>query len=247
MRPDLDKSIFPIDGFQALDNFSAHAIALWGREFPTAEHAFQWKKFSYIRPDIAERIFSAKSPDEAKSIAKASKADRSADWNERKVSVMEEILKAKVSQHADVRETLIETGERTIIENSPADSFWGIGPNKDGQNMVGKIWMDIRNSYMKNTQKKIWFRRKIFGWGWTPVTWQGWAVTFGYVAALIGLSFFINGQASSRQTASVFAISAAILTFLMIFIAYRTGEKPRWQWGRDMGDPSGASSDKDAR
>lgn len=32
--------------FHPLDNFSAHVINIWGKEFPTAEHAFQWKKFS---------------------------------------------------------------------------------------------------------------------------------------------------------------------------------------------------------
>jgi len=132
--------------FYPLDNFSAHAISLWGQEFPTAEHAFQWKKFSVVRPDLAAQILAAKSPQAVKEIADAHKADQSTAWMVEKVSVMEEILKAKAGQHPDVVMILKKTGGREIIENSPIDSFWGIGKNRDGQNMVGKIWMKIRDS-----------------------------------------------------------------------------------------------------
>jgi ribA/ribD-fused uncharacterized protein len=68
------------------------------------------------------------------------------DWNEIKLSVMEEILRAKLEQHEDVKDALKRTEGREIIENSPVDIFWGIGPNKDGQNMLGNIWMKIRGS-----------------------------------------------------------------------------------------------------
>jgi predicted NAD-dependent protein-ADP-ribosyltransferase YbiA (DUF1768 family) len=39
-----------------------------------------------------------------------------------------------------------KTGKRNIIENSPVDSFWGCGPDGNGQNMIGKIWMETRNA-----------------------------------------------------------------------------------------------------
>ena len=58
---------------------------------------------------------------------------------------MEQILRAKAEQHEEVREVLRKTGNRTIIENSPVDSFWGVGSDGKGENMVGKIWMKIRN------------------------------------------------------------------------------------------------------
>lgn len=58
---------------------------------------------------------------------------------------MEEILRAKLEQHEDVKDTLKRTGKRRIVENSPVDIFWGIGPNKDGKSMVGNIWIKIRD------------------------------------------------------------------------------------------------------
>jgi len=57
-----DKVYFFTPAFHPLDNFSAHAIYLWGLDFPTAEHAFQWKKFSKIRPDVAKKILTSKVP-----------------------------------------------------------------------------------------------------------------------------------------------------------------------------------------
>jgi len=132
--------------FYPLDNFSAHAVQIWGQNFPTAEHAFQWKKFSIVRPDIAEKILTASSPHAVKQISDANKNEQPATWKDEKVSIMEEILKAKASQHEDVGEILKKTSNREIVENSPVDRFWGIGPNKDGQNIVGKIWMKIRET-----------------------------------------------------------------------------------------------------
>ena len=37
------------------------------------------------------------------------------------------------------------SGERELIENSWRDDFWGWGPNRDGQNMLGRLWMEIRD------------------------------------------------------------------------------------------------------
>jgi ribA/ribD-fused uncharacterized protein len=130
--------------FHPLDPYSAHAIYLWGQDFPTAEHAFQWKKFSECRPEIAAKILSARSPEAVKEISNAHKADQPTDWRDVRVAVMEEIFTAKTDQHKDVQEILVETGNREIIENSPIDNFWGIGPAQDGQNIIGKIWMKIR-------------------------------------------------------------------------------------------------------
>jgi len=131
--------------FHPLDNFSAHELHLWGKDFKTAEHAFQWKKFSVSHPDIAEEIYLAKSPHLVKEISDRNKDKQPADWANDKVFVMEEILKAKTMQHKDVHDTLKRTRDKVIVENSPVDSFWGSGPQGDGKNMVGKIWMQIRD------------------------------------------------------------------------------------------------------
>jgi ribA/ribD-fused uncharacterized protein len=135
--------------FHPFDSFSAHQVIIWGIKFPTTEHAFQWKKFSVARPDISGLILEAPSPEAAKRISIDYKQDTPESWHKEKVAIMEEIFRAKAEQNRDVREALKRSDNRQIVENSPVDSFWGIGPNGNGQNMVGKIWMKIRDNILK--------------------------------------------------------------------------------------------------
>ena len=138
---------FYTPAFDALNNFSAHHIEMWGRQFPTAEYAYQWRKYSKTKPDIAKKIFAAGSPEEAQKIAHAHKKFMPKDWHEKKVAVMEEILRAKCAEHETVRDALKRTGKRKIIENSPIDVFWSCGPAGDGRNMMGALWMKIRDTH----------------------------------------------------------------------------------------------------
>lgn len=135
--------------FHPLDNFSAHAIEIWRKIFPTAEHAYHWKKFERS-PEISKHIFAARSPEAAKRIADKHLDKIAEAWHDEKINVMKEILRAKAKQHEDVQDALRRSGGRKIIENSPVDAFWGAGPDNKGKNMVGKIWMEIRIEYKKH-------------------------------------------------------------------------------------------------
>lgn len=85
--------------------------------------------------------------------------------------------------------------------------------------------------------KKLWFRRKLYGWGWTPTTWQGWLVIGIYIIALIKISDFVEVNSLSQNDAlKNVSIPVIIITSLLIIICYSKGEKPRWQWGKDLGD-----------
>ena len=65
-------------------------------------------------------------------------------WPVDKVDTMRNILRAKADQHEYVRRKLLATDDRELVEDSWRDDFWGWGPNRDGQNMLGKLWMEIR-------------------------------------------------------------------------------------------------------
>jgi len=80
--------------------------------------------------------------------------------------------------------------------------------------------------------KRLWFKRKWYGWGWYPASWEGWAVTAAYAALLILFALTIDERSGPKEVAFTFLLPAAILTVSFIRICYRTGEKPRWQWGR---------------
>lgn len=131
--------------FEALNNFSAHAVEFEGILYPTSEHAYQAAKCLDLQGK--NEIRNAKSPLLAKQVSNGKfKHARRADWNEVKLDVMERILRAKLDQHEEVRGVLLKTGNDLIAEDSPVDNFWGIGKNKDGENHLGKLWMKIRES-----------------------------------------------------------------------------------------------------
>lgn len=61
------------------------------------------------------------------------------DWENIKNQVMWKALVAKFSQHEVLKQLLLSTGNRTLIEDSPHDSYWGIGNDGKGLNMLGKM------------------------------------------------------------------------------------------------------------
>jgi hypothetical protein len=82
---------------------------------------------------------------------------------------------------------------------------------------------------------KLWFRRKRWGWGWTPNTWQGWAVTLAYVTGIVACALTVDDHSTPRELAFTFFLPLILLTTSFIRIGYAKGEKPRWQWG-DKGE-----------
>jgi hypothetical protein len=67
-----------------------------------------------------------------------------ADWEEVKDRIMLEVVRAKLAQHEAVRELLLGTGDRPLIESSPRDRYWGDGGDGTGRNRLGEILMQVR-------------------------------------------------------------------------------------------------------
>lgn len=85
--------------------------------------------------------------------------------------------------------------------------------------------------YCRDNPHGYWFKRKTFGWGWVPVTWQGWAVIGLWLVAVLLFAFTLNENSSPREVAFTFILPLVFLTGLLIRVCYKKGEKPRWQWG----------------
>lgn len=91
--------------------------------------------------------------------------------------------------------------------------------------------LDAYKRYLQDNPRGYWFRAKVYGWGWVPVRWQGWVVVLVYVALLLLSAFTIDESSSSREVVFTFFLPLVLLTGALIRIAYRTGERPHWQWG----------------
>jgi len=132
--------------FYVFNNFSAHAIEFEGKLYPTAEHAYQAAKCT--DPRGQEEIRNARSPLYAKEISNGTyRSARDADWDSKKLDVVEAILRAKLAQHQEARGALRDSGDEEIIEDSPTDYFWGVGADGTGRNMLGRLWMKLRQEF----------------------------------------------------------------------------------------------------
>jgi uncharacterized membrane protein YhaH (DUF805 family) len=88
------------------------------------------------------------------------------------------------------------------------------------------------NEYLKNNPEGYWFKRKLYGWGWTPVKWQGWVIVLAFIVFIVWSSLdFINIQEPSNSIVYWFFAKLIICITLLIIICYKEGEKPKWQWG----------------
>lgn len=133
-------------------NFSPHPIQFEGKMYPTSEHLFQAHKFLSTRPDLAERIRNAKSSRAALEEATRLRSYQRKDWFSVNISVMDEVIEAKFTQNADLKQLLLDTGDREIIEDSPVDSFWGCGADRKGRNELGKALMRLRDKLRRQSR-----------------------------------------------------------------------------------------------
>ena len=77
--------------------------------------------------------------------------------------------------------------------------------------------------------KKLWFARKGYGWGWYPANWQGWLVILIYIAVLIYIFRKADvASYSGSDTLISFAPKFLLVTAILYFICWKTGEKLRW-------------------
>ncbi|MBY0310222.1 hypothetical protein K2Q16_03705 [Patescibacteria group bacterium] len=87
-------------------------------------------------------------------------------------------------------------------------------------------------AYLKDNPEGYWFKRKLYGWGWTPARWQGWAVLGGYLVAVLVMALWVEYTVVPNEAAPrAIALPFAILTLLLLLTCYVKGESPHWQWG----------------
>ncbi len=133
--------------YGCFSNFSPHPIFVDGTTWPTSEHYFQAQKFE--DGQYRFQIQTAKSPMDAAHMGRNRDVPLRKNWEEIKVDVMRRALWAKVMQHAEVRETLLSTGDAVIIEHTKNDTFWADGGDGSGENLLGRLWMEIRTELTK--------------------------------------------------------------------------------------------------
>lgn len=150
--------------FGAFSNLFRRRIDLHGRSFPTAEHAYQSLKPR--DPRVRDWLLAAPAPallalaahtipseevDPAELMARTANAllgfHTRPGWSRLRYPWMLQCLGAKFAQHQDLRDLLLSTAGRQLVEagriDDDAGRRWGI-VNGRGSNYLGRMLMKIR-------------------------------------------------------------------------------------------------------
>ncbi|MEV1328179.1 NADAR family protein [Micromonospora costi] len=151
-RPQRDGSVGP----GCLSQWWPAPIHDGDHTFATAEHWMMWHKaMLFGDEEMAGRILAATHPHRAKSLGRQVRGFDEARWEARRYDIVVAGSLAKFGQHARLREFLLATTERVLVEASPTDRVWGIGLTADdpraadplawrGANLLGFALMDAR-------------------------------------------------------------------------------------------------------
>lgn len=140
-----------------LSNFHHQPFECEGKSLSCVEQGYQAEKARFAgRNDLAGAILQMNDPVQMKRTGDSIADD---EWyaSGMALTAMKKLLVAKFTQCAALRKTLMNTGERTLVESSPSSLYWGSGMHmrhKDamntdvykGSNHMGRLLMEVRVS-----------------------------------------------------------------------------------------------------
>ena len=128
-----------------LSNFYTSKVTYKGLSYMNNEAAFQAQKVLDLDGKKAFCTLDAK---DAKRQGRRVKLR--SDWESVKDNIMYEIVLAKFSQNYTLKEKLLNTGDKILIEgNKWNDTYWGVCNGK-GMNKLGTILMKVREELKHN-------------------------------------------------------------------------------------------------
>ena len=134
-----------------LGNMSPFPVPFAGLWWRTSEHLFQALRFPVDSP-VRDLIRSQASPMAAKLLSKKYKARRTVTpLSAEDLENMRHCLRLKAGTHCQIREHLLNTGDRMLIEDVSGrpkkNDPWGMrlqGQMWRGENLLGQMWMELR-------------------------------------------------------------------------------------------------------
>lgn len=133
--------------YGSFSNLFRRPMEFEGRVYPTAEHAYQAGKAR--KEEVREWILSAPTPSLVAMAAHGLYTwDIVPEWSRTKFDRMRKVLKAKFTQHEDLKRLLLSTGNARLVEAGRTDNAvnrtWG-EVNGKGLNMLGVLLMEVRD------------------------------------------------------------------------------------------------------
>lgn len=134
--------------------------------FFNSEQAFMWEKAIFFGDmDTAALIMKTPAPNQCKKLGRIVKNFNAEKWLEAGYKVMVDVNMAKFSQKLILKDVLLSTEDKIIVEASPYDTIWGIGlyhdddrvldeKNWKGMNLLGKALMEVREILKNKTDEE---------------------------------------------------------------------------------------------
>ena len=109
---------------------------------------------------IREQILQSTHPKQAKDLGRQVSGFSKDIWENERYDIVKRGNLAKFSQNNDLKEFILNTGSRVLVEASPVDKIWGIGLSADdkdienplmwqGLNLLGFALMEVRDELMR--------------------------------------------------------------------------------------------------
>ncbi|TDB90130.1 NADAR family protein [Actinomadura sp. 7K534] len=129
-----------------------------GVTYATAEHYMMAEKARLFGDgETAAAILGASHPRRAKDLGRRVRNFDERTWKEHRLAIVTRGNEAKFAQHGDMRDYLLGTRDRILVEASPLDRIWGIGLAADdpraedpaawrGENLLGFALMAARDA-----------------------------------------------------------------------------------------------------
>lgn len=149
--------------YRYMSNDAEYPIEIDGQKYPTVEHYFQaMKAKTFEDEEMYDKIVKTKTPKAAKAAGKKVKNFITEVWEAKREEIMYKGVRAKFVQHPELRKKLLETDKKVIGKADARNTFWAIGTGMEsdkaktpskwrGQNKLGKIIMDLRNTLKDET------------------------------------------------------------------------------------------------
>ncbi|MEU6356774.1 NADAR family protein [Streptomyces sp. NPDC047072] len=143
-------------GASCLSQWWPSPFVVAGVSYATAEHWMMAGKARLFEDREAERrVLEAKSPAQAKKMGRLVRGFDETTWRRERFAIVVEGSVQKFAAHPDLREFLLDTKDRVLVEASPVDRVWGIGLAADdeaaqhperwrGPNLLGFALMEAR-------------------------------------------------------------------------------------------------------
>ncbi len=154
-----------------LGNMAPFPVEFDNELWPTTEALFQSLRFD--GEEIRSEIRRQKSPMTAKMIAKKHKKWMVVEpMSDADLDNMRLCLRLKAVQHPQLQDMLVQTGDALIVEDCTkrqraSGLFWGaamIDGQWAGQNWLGRLWMEYRDSLMPSGMANLNRRPAATGW-----------------------------------------------------------------------------------